>query len=119
MGDPGDVRTRIDAHVGQHARGEDVLWLPQAGDGDLLPLEVADRAHALGAEQLEAAGVNTGQDNDRSALVQADDEWTAEVQRQVYLSGGYRLREEVQRHLDVLDVGEPLEPKQVLREIHG
>src|SRR5439155_3487198 len=46
MGDPGDVRTRIDAHVGQDARGEDGLWLPQAGNGDLLSLEVADRAHA-------------------------------------------------------------------------
>jgi hypothetical protein len=120
MGDPDDVRTRIDAHVGQDARGEDVLWLPQAWNGDLLSLEVADRAHALGTEQLEAAGVDTGQDDDRSALVQADDEGAAEVQRQVHLSGGYRLREEVPRlERNVLDVGEPLEPKQVLREIQG
>ena len=48
---------RIEADVRRHTGEEDVLTGFQRLHRDRLPLEVADRADALGAEQLEAANV--------------------------------------------------------------
>ena len=62
MGDPVDILARVQADVGAHAREEDVRRRSQAEYGDRLALQVADRADAVGPEQLEAADVDAGQD---------------------------------------------------------
>src|SRR5262249_7177403 len=61
MGDPRDIRTRIDSYIRQYAGGEHVLRLSSTGNGDGLALEIANGPYALGSEQLEATGMNTGQ----------------------------------------------------------
>jgi len=56
--DPVDVLTRIQTHIRRHAGDKNVGREPQPTHGDALPFQVTDAAHALGAEELEAADVN-------------------------------------------------------------
>ena len=68
---PADASTQvmslrgIEPDVGLPCWQEDVLGDSSAEHGDGLALQVADRPDALGAEQLEAADVDAGQDHDR------------------------------------------------------
>jgi hypothetical protein len=59
------VLLRIQTDMGRHDAEKHVLGGPQLGDRHRLPLQVADRPHPLGAEQLEAT--------DRISRVDLDD----------------------------------------------
>ena len=66
---------RVEADIGCHAGEEDVLGASEAiAEGDGLALQVADRAHPLAPEQLEAADVDSGEDDERVSGVHAGDQ---------------------------------------------
>jgi hypothetical protein len=91
----------------------------QLGDGDRLALEVADRADALGPEELVAADVDPGQENDRRAGIHLHDEGRDERHADVDLAVGEGLVDRGRSELDVLHVAEPLGAQQLLGHVLG
>src|SRR5256885_1882469 len=83
-----DVAGGIEAHVRRHAGDEDVMGGSPLGDGDRLALEIADRADALGPEELVAADVDPREENDRRARVHLHDEGRDERHTEVDLAVG-------------------------------
>ena len=115
---PGDVLAWVEADVGEHAREKDVLRPLEPPNADGLPLEIAQGAHALGREQLVAAGVHAGQDGDRSAGVETQDQRTGEVHVDARLAGGEGVGDRaLSVLLDVPHVGEALTAQEVLRDV--
>src|SRR5215813_8966827 len=87
MCDPVDVFGGVQADVRHHTGEEDVIRASQFGHGDGLLLQVADSAHTLSAEQLEAADMPPCQDHNWIPRVQMDEERPNEVQGDVNLTG--------------------------------
>src|SRR5215472_3070471 len=88
--DPIDLRAGIETDVGHHAGEKDMLRRSELEHGDGLSLQVTDRTDALGAEQLEAAGVQPREDDDRVARFNPDDRRPGKLIVDVGLAGGER-----------------------------
>ena len=58
MHGPVDILLRIQADILRHTGEEQMVGAPQLRDGDRLPLQVPDRSHPIGSEQLEAADMH-------------------------------------------------------------
>ena len=96
-----------------------MLGAAQFGHGHGLPLQVADGAHPLGPDHLEAADVAPREDDDGVPCIHPDEERPDEVQDDVDLAGSQGWREKVPGHLDVLDIGEPLALQEVFGHVQG
>ena len=95
------------------------MWCADAErrDADRLALQVADRADAVGAEQLEAADVDAAEEHDRVAGVELDDERRDERHADVDLAGreGWvRGRRSIWTYCDL---GEPLGREQIVGQV--
>lgn len=88
MADNVEVPPRIQAHVHRHDGEKGVAAASDVGHGDGLPFQVANRAHRGSPEQLDTAGVQAGQQDDRVFLVHLDDERSTEVGDEVDLTSG-------------------------------
>jgi hypothetical protein len=108
MDDPVDVLAWVHAHIGQNAGEEHVIGATQLGDGDGLPLQIANRADVVGPKQLEAADVGPREDDEGVSSLQAGEKWSGEVQCDVNLPSAHGLREQFLPRPDVLHVREPL-----------
>lgn len=85
-----------------------------------LALEITDGTDAVGPEQLEAADVDPGQDDDRIAGVHAEDARADEVHANVGLAHRQRLRARAPARLPhVLHVGEAFPPQEILGDVLG
>src|SRR5262249_23598055 len=71
MDRPGDVLPGIQSDMSDHAGQEHVRWCLEPADTYRLAFQVTNRPDVRGAEQLEAADMDTGQDDERRAPVQA------------------------------------------------
>jgi hypothetical protein len=56
-------------------------------NADALPLEIANRVHPVGSNQLEASDMPPGQHDGRVARIQPDEVRTNEVHSEVHSSG--------------------------------
>src|SRR3989441_12541793 len=106
MCDPVDVLPRVDAHMCCDTGEEDLLEASLKPDRDGLPLQVTDCTDLVSAEQLEATGVNPGQEDDGVPCVYLHNEWCDEGHGNVDLAGGQSS--EIAFELHVLYVDEPL-----------
>ena len=91
--DPQELRANavghvVEADVGGHRRDEDVPDALQRPDRDGLALEISDRADALGPEQLEAADVDSRQEDDGILRVDAQEKRSTERRVEMGLAGG-------------------------------
>jgi len=109
--DPRHLVLRVDAHVRQHARDQDMVPIPDILDGHRLAFEVADRTHLLLAEQLVAASVHAGQQDDRFAGVQMRDQAGCVPHGDVTAAVGERVGAISRPQRQVLHVGEPVKPQ--------
>jgi hypothetical protein len=90
----------------------------QPAHADRLPFKITNRPDAVGAEELEAANVDPGQENDRLAPVQTDGRHRREVVADVRLAGAQRLIQPARPvGTDVLHVGEALPSQEVFRHV--
>jgi hypothetical protein len=122
MDGPRDVLLGIEADVGGHRRDEDVPDALQRPDRDGLALEIPDRADALGPEQLEAADVDSRQEDDGILRVDTQEKRSTERRVEIGLAGGQvtPLRGPGIGRLDVLHTRESLASQQVLgHELRG
>ena len=88
MRDQTYVLPEVQAHKRRHASEKDVSAGIQRGHGHGFPLEVADRLDVIGPEQLEAADVESCQDDDGIARLQAEQERGSEMAVEVGLTRG-------------------------------
>jgi hypothetical protein len=121
LNDPLDVLPRIEADVGHHHRGEDVVRVAKFGHGDLATPQIADSTDALAAEEFVAADVHSPQEHDRLAGVDQQNEVGAVVHGDIDLSGGERFHGPAGRALpdQVLRVTEALGLEQLLGDELG
>src|SRR5215469_1546223 len=112
---PLDVPPGIQAYVPGHDGEEDVAARRQSSDGDLFIFEVADRPDPLVAEQLEAPDVESRQDDDRIARVQAGQMPSDEPADKIGGPGGGQVDVVLSAGpLHVLDLREPFTTQQLL-----
>ena len=115
---PRDVFARIEADVRHHARDERIGRSSNGVHGDRLALQVANRADALGAEQLETPRLNAGQHDDGLAPVDLRDGRADVLHRDVDVAGGDGLGGfERLAPGDVLHVGESFAAQQLLGHV--
>ena len=121
MRHPLDVRAWVDADVGKDARDLDVVWGARPGNGDAHAAEVADRLEALVADDLLAADVAPGDEDEGVTPIDPGDEGGGEAEAEV--CGARRQRLIIvdggRGRLHVGDVREPLGPQERLRHILG
>ena len=72
--DPVDVFLGIEPHVGGHGGEEDVVRGAECWNAHPHPLQVADRTNPLGPEKLEAANVDSRQEDNRQPCIHMDEE---------------------------------------------
>jgi hypothetical protein len=84
---PGNVGPGVEADLRQHAGRENMARGAQLGDGHGLALQIPDRLDSVIAEQLKAADVGSGQDNDGIAGLDLQDEGAGEMHADVGLAG--------------------------------
>src|SRR4029434_6456257 len=118
MDSPVDVFLGIEADILRHTRSKEVVRAPKLGDGDGLPLEVADGSHPVRPEEFIAANMHTSQEDNWGSCVNLNDERWGECHGDIsctrdqllvdvpYHSGGVNR--------DILDVGKPLSMEQLL-----
>src|SRR5262249_26075933 len=114
---PVDIPPGIEAHLRGHGAEEDMLCASERGYADLLPLEVANRMHPVGPDQLEAPDMPPAQYHGRGPRIQPDEVRTNEVQAEVHGSGLQFLKQFADAASHPLHVGEPFSPEQLLGEI--
>src|SRR5262249_23049602 len=102
MRDPVDVCAGVEPHIRRYAGEEHVLWAAQLGDGNSLPLQIADGAHTVGPDYLETADVAPGENDDGVPCLHPGEERPDEVQGDVDRAGSHGWREEIPSHHDVL-----------------
>jgi hypothetical protein len=85
-----------------------VIGATQLGDRDGLSLQIANRADVVGPKQLEAADVDPCEDDEGVSSLQVGEKRPREVQCDVNLSSGHRLRKQFLTDVDVLHFAEPL-----------
>jgi hypothetical protein len=118
MGDEGDVFLGIQPDIGGYARDEDVAAGIQHRDRHRFPFQVADRADAVGPEELIAADMAACQHGDRIPGVDAADELRGEVHVDVRLPGGQRLLDAFRPlRLKVVHLREPLTSEEFLSHV--
>src|SRR5262245_52169084 len=81
------VLTEVQAYIRRHAGEKDVSAGLQRRHGHRLPLQVADRLHAIVPEQLKAADMQSCQDDDGIPSLQAEKERSGEMPVEVGFSG--------------------------------
>ena len=97
-------------------REEQVVTAAEILDADLLALEVADGADRLVREQLEAAGMQSGERRDRLAGSQLRDDPRRGIVFEIDLSSCHR----VERHVrGAADLGETFRAQQCIGEQYG
>src|SRR5262249_38755423 len=109
-----DLAFRADTHMGSHAGDETMVRGPQRRKADRLTLEIANRVDAFGSKQLEAADMNAAQQHERRRQIQLDDVLRNKPYAEINAVGPYRAMVQVQRDIHVADIGEPLDPQQLL-----
>jgi hypothetical protein len=113
-----DILMGVQAHVGRHAGEEDVLGAPQLDHRHGLALEVSDRADTVGPEQLEATDVDAGENDERIAGIDPDDDGTAVVHADVSLTCRQCHHARAPTCLpDILDVGEALPTQELVGDV--
>src|SRR5215831_16879163 len=83
---PVDVLARINTDMGGDRRQEHMLRRVQRGDPYGLTPQVGDAVNALIGEQLEAAGMHTGQYRNRHTLIDRVDAQRRKVRNKVKIS---------------------------------
>jgi len=115
---PLDVRAWVDTEVGEDTRDLDVVWSAQPLDGDTLATEVADRLDTLVADDLLAADVAPGDEDEGVAPIDPGDQSCGVAESEVRGARGERLVVlDGRRLLHIGDVREPLGPQERLRHI--
>src|SRR5207244_8456313 len=71
---PRNVRARVNAKVGEDARNLDVVWSARPSNGDALPAQVVERLDALVGNDLLAADVAPGDEDDGVTPIDPGDE---------------------------------------------
>src|SRR5262245_11119764 len=70
---------RVQTHIGHHA-GQKYMWRSaQPAYCDGFPFEIPDCADAVGPDQLEAAYVKPGEEDDRASLIQLSQHHWGEI----------------------------------------
>src|SRR5690242_13630398 len=97
---------------------EDMRWSSELRDGDIPAFQIADRTHAVRAEQLEAPDMASSQDHDGVSGCNPDHIRRREVHCDVDLASR-QGRLDLLRSLlrDVLDVGEPLATQELFGDV--
>ena len=96
-----------------------MLWAAQLGHGSGLPFQIADGAHPIGPDHLEAADVAPREDDDGVSGLHPDEERPDEVQGDVDLAGSQGWREKIPSHHDVLYLGKPLALQELSGHVQG
>jgi len=78
-----DVPAWVQSYIRHHAGDVDLLRRSEYGDRNRLPFEIPDRANPGCPEQLEAAGVDTGQECDRISGVDLNHDRRCEVETHI------------------------------------
>src|SRR5215510_1620242 len=86
-------------------------------NADRLTLEVANRVDTFGSKQLEAADMHAAQQHERRRQIQLDDVLRNKSYAEINAVGPYRAMVQVQRDIHVADIGESLEPQQLLGDV--
>jgi len=114
---PDDVRFGIETDVSGHGRDQYVSCIPRARDRERLAFQVSDGPHALAREDLDAADVDAGQENDRVAGIDTKAHRGTEQHSDVGLARCERVLLPADTLLDVLDVSEPLALEELLGHV--
>ena len=115
MGNDVDIFTGVQANMRRHDGQEDMATASQFGYGDGLSFQVAERADPVGADQLYATWMKTGQDYNWVAVVHLDGERPTEVRHDIHFAGGKSILDS--RSLDILHVSEPIATQEILCHI--
>src|SRR2546422_4213506 len=119
MGRPVDVLLGIQAYVCHHTGEEDMVGGAQVGDGHGLPLQVADGANLFGPEQLEAANMDTPQQDYRVPRVHVYDEWRNKRHADLRLARGEDSVLIAPFCLNVSHISEPLPLQELFGHVLG
>ena len=95
------------------------MWAAQLRHGHGLLPQVADGAHPVGPDQLEAADVAPREDDEGVPRLHLDEERPNEVQGEVDIAGSHGWREQLPGHPDVLYIGKPLALQEIFGHVHG
>src|SRR5215831_14645206 len=113
--DEGDVLVGVEANMSGYARDKQVVARSEAWHGHNLSLEIRHGMHSVRPEQLETAGVNSPEDDDRVARSYPRDQLSDHASVEVDRAGGQgvigsRVVHEGAALLraEVLDLGESL-----------
>src|SRR5262245_41643162 len=106
--------------MGDHAGEKEVWRAVQPRNANRLPFQITNRPDSLGAEQLKAADMESGQEHQWCALVQAHYRHRRKVIADIGLAGNQSLVE-TRRSVgpNVLHISEPLNSQKVLRHVLG
>jgi hypothetical protein len=120
MRDDVEIFAGVEAHIRQHGGEKDVPAGIQRGHGDGLALQIADGADLVRPEQLEAADVESREDDEGVPCFQAEEERRGEVPIEVGFAGGEgRLDIGGPRFWEVVYLGEPFAAQQFFGYIGG
>jgi hypothetical protein len=119
MRDPIDVLLRVQTRVRRDDGEEDVVGTAELGYRHGFPLQVTHRSDLVRAEQLEAANVDSTQQDNRNALVDLQNERRDEGHADIDFAGGDGLVDFRCGYFEVLDIIEPLALAGALRRCTG